>query len=197
MAVAVSLCAAQPPKTQPAKPPAKAEAVAEGVLVGRSGKPMAKAKLFLGEVVADEDFTYARVKLPAKLPAAVANDQGRFQFKGFPPGRYTIVYQPAGTGGVLPVDIGIGALSAVDRSMAPGLKGIELGKSEPFADRAWTRMFTLLKGHTLMTEGANMKVWNATARRNPAGPYVEIRRGVIWLQQLGDKSQIRLEAWSF
>jgi hypothetical protein len=206
VAAGVSLCAAQPPKAQPAKPqapaakpqpPVKADAVADGVFVGRSGKPMARAKVFLGEVAGDEDYTHAVVKLPDRLPSAVTDEQGRFQFKNFPPGRYTIVYQPAGAGGLLPVQISIRALSAVDRSIAPGLKGIEMGKTSPFDDRAWTKTFTLLKGHTMMTEGENMKVWNATVRRNPGGPHLEVRRGVIWLQQIGDKSQIKLDAWSY
>jgi hypothetical protein len=203
LAAAVSLASAQQPKSQ-AKPQAKAGAVvtppatatAEGVFVGRSGKPMAKARLFLGEVTGDEDSLYAKVKLPARLPSAVADEQGRFQFKGFPPGKYTIVYQPAGASGLLPAEFNIKALVAVDKSMAPGLRGMELGKNEPLADRAWG-VFTLLKGHTFMADGQFMKIWNATARRNPHGPFVEIRRGLIWMQPLGDKSQLKLEAWSF
>lgn len=203
LAVAVSLAGGQPPKSQ-AKPQTKAgaavtappTATAEGVFVGRSGKPMVKARLFLGEVAGDEDSPYAKVKLPARLPSAVTDEQGRFQFKGFPPGKYTIVYQPAGASGLLPTEINIKALAAVDRSMAPGLRGIELGKNEPLAERAWGA-FALLKGHTFMADNQFMKLWNATARRNPHGPLVEIRRGVIWMQPLGDKSQIKLEAWSF
>lgn len=206
LAAGVSLCAAQPAMKQAAKPAAQAvkpqpqvtaQAVADGVFVGRSGKPMAKAKVFLGEVSGDEDFPYAVLRLPERLPSAVTDDQGRFQFRNFPPGRYTIVYQPAGAAGILPVKISIRALSATDQSIAPGLRGIELGKTDPFPDRLWTKAFTLLKGHTLMTQGDAMKVWNATVRRNPGGPYLEIRRGQIWLQQLGDKSQIKLEAWSY
>ena len=41
-----------------------------------------------------------------------------------------------------------------------------------------------------------MKIWNATARLGSQGPYIEIRRGVIWQEQLKDKSQIKLVAWS-
>jgi hypothetical protein len=206
LAAGVSFCAAQPAKKQPAKPatpaakpqlPVKADAVADGVFVGRSGKPMAKARVFLGEVSGDEDFPYAVLRLPNHLPSAVTDDQGRFQFKNFPPGRYTIVYQPAGAAGILPVKISIKALSATDQNIAPGLRGIELGKTDPFPDRPWTNVFTLLKGHTLMTQGDAMKIWNATVRRNPGGPYLEIRRGQLWLQQLGDKSQIKLDAWSY
>jgi hypothetical protein len=205
LAAGVWFCAAQAPKAQPAKPrapaakpqpPVKAEAVADGVFVGRSGKPMANAKLFLGEVTGDEDYACAVVKLPERLPSAVADAQGRFQFKNFPPGRYTIVYQPTGSG-VLPAQIDVRALSATDQNIAPGLRGIELGKADPFGDRAWTKMFALLKGHTLMTQGDSMKIWNATARRNPGGACLEIRRGVLWMQQLADKSKIQLDAWSY
>jgi len=204
MAAGVPFCAAQAPKAQPAKPqaqaakapPVKADAVADGVFVGRSGKPMAGAKLYLGEVTAAEDYPYAVIRLPERLPSAVTDAQGRFQFKNFPPGRYTIVYQPTGSG-VLPAQINIRALSATDQSIAPGLRGVELGQALPLEDRAWTKMFTLLKGHTLMTQGDSMKIWNATARRNPGGPFIEIRRGIIWLQQLGDKSKIQLDAWSY
>jgi len=42
-----------------------------------------------------------------------------------------------------------------------------------------------------------MKIWNATVRRGPQGPHMEIRRGVIWLFRLGDNSQINVEAWSY
>jgi len=42
-----------------------------------------------------------------------------------------------------------------------------------------------------------MKIWNATVRRGQNGPYMEIRRGLIWLQRFEDGSQIRFEAWSF
>jgi len=189
LAAGVSLCVAQP---QP-----KANAVADGVFVGRSGKPMANAKLFMGEVTRDDNFVHAQVSLPRNLPSAVTDAQGRFQFKGFPPGKYTIVYQPAGAAGALPIRFSIRALSMTDQSIAPGLRGIELGTTDPMPDRAWTRAFTLLKGHTLMTAGQAMKIWNATLRRNPGGPYLEMRRGVIWLQEFGEKSQIKLDAWSY
>lgn len=197
LAVGAFVCPGLQLKAQPPKPQPKADAVAGGVFVGRSGKPMAKARLFLGEVAGDEETTYALIRLPDHLPSAVADEEGRFEFKSFPPGKYTIVYQPAGTGGVLPRRFSIKALVAVDSSMAPGLRGIEMGTSEPFAERAWGRTFALLKGHTFMTEGNFMKIWNATLRRNPQGPFLEMRRGLLWMQQLGDKSQIKFEGWGF
>jgi len=206
LAAGVSLCAGQPQKAQPPKPPAKAAtptppakatAMADGVFLGRSGKPMAGARVFLGEVVGDEEFPYAVIKLPDRLPSAVVDAQGRFQFKNFPPGRYTIVYQPAGAAGILPVQISIRALNYVDRSIAPGLKGIELGKADPFENRPWGKVFTFLKGHTMMTQGPDMKVWNATVRRNPGGPMLEIRRGQLWMQVMEEKTQFKMDAWSF
>jgi hypothetical protein len=185
------LTAGEQAKTQP-----KAGAIAAGVFVGRSGKPMAKARLYLGEILGDQDVTYAKIK-PLALPAATCDDQGRFQFKDFPPGEYTIVYQPTGAAAVLPTEISIKPFFAVTRSLVPELRDFELGKTEPYPDRAWGRYFTLLKGHTFFSEGPNMKIWNATVRRGPQGPQVEIRRGLIWLQRLDNKSQIKFDAWSY
>lgn len=198
---AVSIIPAQQTKS-PAKatlpaPPAKGSATASGVFHGRSGKPMARARLFLGEIVGDQEVLYAKVKLPTTLPSATADDQGRFQFKGFPPGEYTIVYLPAGAPPVVPAEIHIRAFLAVTKSIAPLLRNFELGKSEPYPERPWGREFTLMKGHTFMSEGPTMKIWNATVRRGQNGPYMEIRRGLIWLQKLEDGSQIRFETWSF
>lgn len=198
---AVSLVHAQqakaPAKGAPPAPPAKGSATASGVFLGRSGKPMAKARLFLGEIAGDQEVLYAKVKLPTTLPSATADDQGRFQFKGFPPGEYTIVYLPAGAPPVVPAEINIKAFLAVTKSIAPLLRNFELGKSEPYPERPWGREFTLMKGHTFMSEGPTMKIWNATVRRGQSGPYLEIRRGLIWLQKLEDGSQIRFEAWSY
>ena len=42
-----------------------------------------------------------------------------------------------------------------------------------------------------------MKIWNATLRRGATGPYLEMRKGVIWQADFKDKGQITLEAWSF
>jgi hypothetical protein len=193
LAAVASLLADPQPKSQP-----KSGATASGVFVGRSGKPMAKARLIVGEVVSDEELLYAKIKLPSNLPAALTDDKGQFQLTGFPPGRYTIVYQLAGATTIPPAEINIKALSAVTRSILPFMVKTEIGTSgEPFAQRVWGRTFTLLKGHTFYSEGANMRIWNATARLSQQGPYLEIRKGVIWLVQLNDKSQFKLEAWSY
>jgi hypothetical protein len=55
----------------------------------------------------------------------------------------------------------------------------------------------LLKGHTFFAEGANMKIWNATARWGPQGPFMEVRKGVIVQQQFPDQRPIKLVAWSY
>jgi hypothetical protein len=192
LAALASLPADSQPKPQP-----KPGASASGVFVGRSGRPMAKARLFMGEVVGDEEVIYAKIKLTASLPAAPTDDQGRFQLVGFPPGRYTIVYQPVGEAGVLPAEINIKPLLAVTRSTLPLMRNVEIGNTgQPLAERLWGRTFTLLKGHTFYSQGADMKIWNATARLAKQA-YMEIRRGVIWQESFADKSQIKLEAWSY
>ena len=56
---------------------------------------------------------------------------------------------------------------------------------------------TLLKGHTFFAEGANMKIWNATARWGPQGPFMEVRKGVIVQQQFPDLRPIKLVAWGY
>jgi hypothetical protein len=42
-----------------------------------------------------------------------------------------------------------------------------------------------------------MKLWNATVRRGKQGPFLEVRRAVVWLHELADKSEIKFDAWSF
>jgi hypothetical protein len=42
-----------------------------------------------------------------------------------------------------------------------------------------------------------MKIWNATVRRGQQGPYMEVRRGALRVDRLDDKSQIKMDAWSF
>lgn len=186
-----SLCASQQPKSQPKK----AGPTASGVFVGRSGKPMAKARLLLGEVVGDQEFVYATVKL-ANMAAVVTDNDGRFTFTGFTPGFYTIVYLPPGVT-IAPREFSIKALSAVTKSPLPLLRNIEHGSTgQPLPERTWGQVFTLLKGHTFYLQGVNMKIWNASARRQQ-GATVEIRKGVIWQEHFDDKSQIKLVAWSF
>lgn len=184
---------AQPSKT----PPAPAITV-PGVFLGHSGKPMAKARLLLGEVEPDNEFQYARIKLVAKVPDAIADAKGQFQFRNVTPGVYTILYSPTGASLLVQNVISIRALSAETRSMLPMMRNVEVGKSfEPLAERAWGQAFTLLKGHTFWSMGANMKIWNATARWRQAGPFVEVRKGIIWLERIDAKTQIKFEAWSY
>lgn len=184
-------------KTETVEERAPGETVSRGVFLGRSGKPMAGARLVLGEVVGDQDVLYAKAKLVAKVRSAVCDAEGRFQFTGLTPATYTIVYEPSGTAGVLPVEINIRPFLATTRSIAPLLYNVELGKNEPYAERTWGGRFTLLKGHTFYSHGPSMKIWNATVRQAARGPYMEIRRGVIWTSRFDHGSEIQFEAWSY
>ncbi len=180
---------------QQRKPPGRSETSAGGVLVGRSGKPLANARVFLGKIEDDEEVLQAKVRLGG-LPIAQTDASGHFQLKGFPPGSYTIVYSPAGKSSIAPAEFSIKALQAVTRSILPLMKGVEIGTTQPLEERKWG-VFVLLKGHTFWGDGANMKVWNATLRRGPTGPYLEVRRGLIWQGDFQDKSQMKVEAWGF
>ena len=189
----VSMVAGQQPKPQP-----KPAVTAAGVFMGRSGKPMANARLVLGQIESEEEWPYARIKLVNNVSAAAVDEKGRFQFKGLTPGKYTVVYHLTGAPMVVPRMISIKGLSAEEKSILPGMRGVEVGKSfQPLAERAWGQTFTLLKGHTFWSMGPFMKIWNATVRWQKQGPYMEMRKGVIWQEQFDDKSQIKLEAWSY
>ncbi len=169
---------------------------ASGVFLGRSGKPMAGARLILCDIVEDADSFRGKARLLSNVPIATADKTGRFEFRGFAPGRYTIVYLPAGINAAIPNEITISPLEAVDKSITPLLRKFELGTSTQYPPRQWGS-FTLLKGHTLYSMGAQMKVWNATARYGQQGPFLEVRRNIVWLQQLADKSEIKYDAWSY
>ncbi len=192
LAVGTSLMSGQ----RATPPKAAASATATGTFMARSGKPMAGAQIMLATFAGDQDFEFARIRI---IPGAqaVADAQGRFELKGFAPGDYLWVYQPTANAAIVRADADIKALSAVEKSIVPLLKNYEIGKDKPFPDRAWGRQFTLLKGHTLFSRGEFMKIWNATARKNPSGPYIEIRRGSPWIENLSDKAKLTLDAWSY
>ena len=182
----------------PANPQPKAGAAASGVFVGRSGKPMANTRMILAEVTGDQEVIYAKIKLAVNPPIAVTDDKGQFQFSGFIPGMYAVLYSPAPASKVLPAEINIKALAAVAKSPFPLLRDTQIGDTgTPYPDRLWGRTFTLLKGHTFFAEGANMKIWNATARWGPQGPFMEVRKGVVVQQQFPDQRPIKLVAWSY
>jgi hypothetical protein len=186
--VGVGVCfAVQQPKSQP-----KPVATASGVFLGKSGKPMAGARLILCEAFTDQ----GKIRLLPNVPTATADKLGRFAFRSFDPGRLTIIYLPAGIDVALPKEIDISALEAVDKSILPLLVREELGTNKAYEPRPWGK-FTLLKGHTFWSMGAQMKIWNATVRRGQQGPFLEVRRGTIWLQNFEDKGEIKFEAWSF
>lgn len=178
-------------------PQAKPRIAVDGVFIGRSGKPMAKAKVILAEVIGDEEVTCARVKLVASVPTAVTDAQGRFQLKNVVPGEYTLLYLPTGADILIPNDISVKSLTAVTRSIAPLLRNTELGKSEPYPPKPWGKVFTLLQGHTFYSEGTYMRIWNASIRRMERGPYLEVRRGMLWLVRMEAGKPVKLEAWSY
>jgi len=180
---------------QQPKSSTKIDTSASGVLVGRSGKPMANARLFLGKIEDDQQVLQANVKLGG-LPISRTDAQGQFKFTGFTPGAYTILYYPAGGPSIVSTQISIKALLAVDSSILPLMKGVEIGTTTPLDEKKWG-VFTLLKGHTFWGDGPKMKVWNATLRRGSAGPYLEVRKGVIWQADFSDKGRIKMDAWSF
>jgi hypothetical protein len=171
----------------------KPATTASGVFLGKSGKPMAGARLILCVVLEDK----GKLRPLPNVPAAIADKTGQFTLRGFDPGTYTLIYLPAGSNAAVPNEIDTTALEAQDKSPMPLLGRVELGTDKPNAPRMWGKQFTLMKGHTFWSTGEYMKIWNATARRGWEGPYLELRRGRIWLQDLKDKSQIKLEAWSY
>ena len=213
IAAAILLCACQqslPEKPTAAAPAAKEETsptpppdatpgeiVANGTFLGRSGKPMKNARLFLAEVVAAGDFQQALVKLVADVETAVADAEGKFRFRNFEPGVYTIVYQPAGASRLVPQELRIKTLSASTNSIAPGLTGIVLGTDRELSPRPWGKRFVLLKGHTLDTLGKSMRIRNATIRLGKGGPNLEWRRGKLWTCDLADNAEIQFVAWSY
>ena len=187
--IAVAVCfPGQQPKSQP-----KPVTTANGVFLGKSGKPMAGARLILCEALEDQ----SKIRLSQNLPTVTTDSAGLFAFRGFAPGKWTIIYLPAGVNVAVPNEIDISALEAVDKSILPLLIKVELGTDKPYEPRPWTKQFTLLKGHTFWSMGAQMKIWNATVRRGQQGPLLELRRGHIWQQNFGDKCEVKFDAWSF
>jgi hypothetical protein len=154
---------------------------------------MAGARLILCE--AREDIP--RIRVLADVPTATTDQQGQFTIRGFEPGKRTLIYLPAGYNAAIPNEIDLSVLEAVDRSILPLMVRVELGKDTPYEARPWTSQFTLLKGHTFWSMGAQMKIWNATVRRGPRGPFLELRRGDIWRANFEDKGQVKFDAWSY
>lgn len=184
--------------TEAPKPQTPGAVLVTGICVGRSGKPLVKARLVLGEIVSDDVYRYSKVRLVPNVPTAMTNAEGRFEFKGFKANNeYTIVYQPAGTAGLLPNELLIRTLTATTASITPLLRGFELGTDKVFPERPWGTLYTLLPGHTLYSEGPQMRIWNATVRHKQSGAHLEVRRGAPWTQRFEPGGEIRFEAWSF
>ncbi len=169
------------------------QATATGTFLDREGKPIPKARMYLAEVAEDGDVLHALVKITDHV--ATTDATGRFEFKGFKPGIYTIVYVLPGGPSILPAQMSIKSLAAVETSPMPLMRGVEIGGAKA-PDRQWGNLYVLLRGHTFLGQGPQMKIWNATVRRGKTGPYLEVRKGVIWLDKLNDKSQIKFQAWT-
>ncbi|MGO9241726.1 MAG: carboxypeptidase-like regulatory domain-containing protein [Bryobacteraceae bacterium] len=186
---AATLCIAADQPKQASKP----ATTASGVFLGKSGKPMAGARLILCQVFEDK----GKLRPVSDVPAVTTDKTGQFTLRGFPPGTYTLIYMLAGSSPEVPPEIDTTALEATDKSPMPLMGRMELGTDKPYPPRMWGKQFTLMKGHTFMSTGQTMKIWDATVRRGWQGPYVELRQSRIWLQDFKDKSQIKFEAWSF
>jgi hypothetical protein len=190
----------------PAEPPPTANEPAttgpktvSGTVKGRSGKPLAKAWVCLGQleqsVIEGKD-----VKLALTQLTAVTDDDGRFQIEEVPASTYTLVYQPSpATGARGGREISVANLAAGQRSTMPDLREREVGTFKPFKQRPWSRQYTLMKGHTLFNtaSGKRWKIWNASVRRGRRGPFLEIRKNKIWRQDFQKDSNVTFEAWSF
>lgn len=157
---------------------------------------MAGARLILCGVYENQYSFRGVVRLLDGVPTATADAAGKFEFKGFAPGRYTIIYLPAAVKIAVPNEITVSPLDAVDQSIAPLLRSTELGTSRPYEPRIWGP-FTLMKGHTFWSTGPQMKIWNATVRRGQQGPFLEVRRGNLWMQQMAAGTEVKFDAWSF
>ena len=171
----------------------KPATTASGVFLGKSGTPMAGARVILCEALEDRGL----IKLLPNVPTATTDAAGRFTLRSFDPGRYTMIYLPAGVNAAIPNEIDLSALEAADKSPLPLMNRVELLADKPNESRPWSRQCTLMPGHSFWAMGQYRKVWNATVRRGPQGPFLELRRGAIWLQNVNDKSEVKLEGWSY
>ncbi len=170
-----------------------------GQFIGRvSGQPLAKAWVSLGRLTQGAEGKDEKIQLSEF--SAVTDDSGRLMLANVPPGEYTFVYRPEPGGPTKGLrEINVTKLSSLIRSFMPMMRDVEVGKDGSFAQRPWAE-FTLLKGHTLYCitfGGAYMKIWNATVRSGRLGPYLEMRKGQIWRQNVRGDTSWKLEAWSY
>jgi hypothetical protein len=61
--VTLSACVAVSGAGQPPKSQSKGEPCPGGIVVGRGSKPLANARLFLGQVAGDQELVHAKVKI--------------------------------------------------------------------------------------------------------------------------------------
>ena len=163
---------AEPPPTA-SEPATTGPKTVSGTVKGRSGKPLAKAWVCLGQLE-QSAIEGKDVKLALTQFTAVTDDDGRFQIEEVPAGTYTLVYQPSpATGARGGREISVANLAAGQRSTMPDLREREVGTFKPFKQRPWSRDYTLMKGHTLFNtaSGKRWKIWNASVRRGRRGAF--------------------------
>ena len=201
--LALSGCQQAPTETSSAEEMSAAEAdptpgaiVATGVLRGRSGTPLAEAQLVFGEVIR-EMLKPSKVNLGPAAHRVTTDAEGRFRIEGFQPGEFGVVYLPADSVAVIPLEVNVAVLGAAAKSFAPLLRGVEMGRDGDYEERPWSNEYTLLAGHTLYNHGELLNAWNATARLGSQGPFVELRNGELLMVNLEDNCELELEAWSF
>jgi len=170
--------------------------VASGVLLGRSGTPLADAQLVFGRVIS-EMLKPSSVDLGPAAFRATTDAEGRFRVEGFRPGEFGVVYLPADAIAVIPLEVSVAALGAAAKSFAPLLRDVEMGRDGNYDERPWSNEYTLMAGHTLFNRGELVNVWNATARMGKQGPFVEVRNGELVTVNLEDNCELNIEAWSF
>jgi len=71
----------------------------------------------------------------------------------------------------------------------------ELGTDKPYEPRPWARL--PFSKATLLVDGSADESWNATVRRGPQGPFLELRRGASGYRTSAQEAKIKFDAWSF
>ena len=176
--------------------PTPGEIVANGVFMGRSGKPMANALVVFGKVIRDEAMKPQQIQCGPTAITVTTDAEGRFRVSNFTPDEYAVLYQPAGPAAGIPGVMIITPLFGNAESFMPLLENVEIGRDSDYEERTWGTGFVLLEGHTLFNKGRLMSIYNATVRTGSSGPYVELRQGQLVTAKLEDNAEIKIDAWS-
>ncbi|MCP5117807.1 MAG: hypothetical protein GY953_43870, partial [bacterium] len=107
------------PEPEVVEDPTPDAVVATGTFMGRSGKPMAGAKLVLGTISGDTQYPDDLITLAENVDTATVDKEGKFQFKDFEPGKFTILYLPRGGGSLFPRELRVKVLGGTMDSIAP------------------------------------------------------------------------------